>query len=94
MAHAAVPLTPKEFAILEFFAHHAGQLLTRSQVERAIWNDELAPTSNLVEVYVGRIRRKVWDAGLPDPLVTIRGEGYRLEPRDLCDASSDVPASG
>lgn len=86
-------LTPKEFAILEFFVLHAGQLLTRSQVERAIWNDELAPTSNLVEVYVGRIRRKLVDAGVVDPFVTIRGEGYRFDRQRLCDAFSAGPAS-
>lgn len=86
-------LTPKEFSILEYFAHHAGQLLTRSQVEQTIWNYDLAPASNLVEVYVGRIRRKLCDAGLPDPIVTIRGEGYRLDGRRLCDAFSGAPAS-
>lgn len=89
----SVLLTPKEFAILEYFGHHAGQLLTRSQVEQTIWNYDLAPASNLVEVYVGRIRRKLCEAGLPDPFATIRGEGYRLDGRRLCDTSSSAPAS-
>jgi DNA-binding response OmpR family regulator len=89
----ALRLTAKELNILEYFMHHSGQVLTRSQVEQHVWNYDLAPASNLVEVYIGRIRHKLADAGATDPFVTVRGEGYRFEPPDLCDASSDVPAS-
>ena len=87
-------LTSKEFHILEYFMHHPRRLLSRSQVEQHIWNYDLAPASNLVEVYIGRIRRKLVEAGVPDPFVTVRGEGYRFEPERLCDASSNAPASG
>ena len=86
-------LTSKELSILEYFLHHPGQVLTRSQVEQHIWNYDLAPASNLVEVYVARIRRKLGDAGANDPFVTVRGDGYRFEPERLCDASSNAPAS-
>ena len=93
LAGQPLVLTPKELAILEFFALHPGQLLSRSQLEQHLWNYDLAPASNLVEVYVGRIRRKLADAGGPDPFVTVRGGGYRLDRDRLCEPSSGAPGS-
>lgn len=72
--------TAKELAILEYFLHHQGQLLSRSQIEEHVWNYDFESTSNLVEVYIGRIRRKLSGAGVPDPITTSRGEGYRFDP--------------
>jgi DNA-binding response OmpR family regulator len=74
-----VPLTAKEFAILEFFMHNPGRLLTRSQVIEHAWDYDFDGGRNLVEVYMGRLRRKLADAGVRDPFVTVRGSGYRLE---------------
>jgi two-component system OmpR family response regulator len=74
-----VTLTAKEFAILEFFMHNPGRLLTRSQVIEHAWDYDFDGGRNLVEVYMGRLRRKLTEAGVRDPLVTIRGSGYRLE---------------
>ena len=74
-----VPLTAKEFAILEFFMHNPGRLLTRSQVIEHAWDYDFDGGKNLVEVYMGRLRRKLADAGVRDPFVTVRGSGYRLE---------------
>ena len=85
--------TPKELSILEYFMHHAHQMLTRAQVEQHVWNYDLAPASNLVEVYIGRIRRKLVEAGLTDPFVTLRGEGYRFDPERLCETPSGTRAS-
>ncbi len=73
-----VALTAKEFAILEFFMHNPGRLLTRTQVIEHAWDYDFDGGRNLVEVYMGRIRRKIVAAGAPDPFVTIRGSGYRL----------------
>jgi DNA-binding response OmpR family regulator len=87
-----LPLTAKELAILEYFLHHQGQLLTRAQIEEHVWNYDFDSNSNLVEVYVGRIRRKLTLSGLTDPIVTQRGEGYRFDPIRLCDDSSVEPA--
>jgi two-component system OmpR family response regulator len=74
-----VPLTAKEFAILEFFMHNPGRLLTRSQVIEHAWDYDFDGGRNLVEVYMGRLRRKLGEAGVRDPFVTVRGSGYRLE---------------
>jgi two-component system OmpR family response regulator len=76
-----VELTAKEFAILDFFMHHPGRLLSRTQIIEHVWDYEFDGGHNLVEVYMGRLRRKLTEAGAADPFVTIRGAGYRLEPR-------------
>jgi DNA-binding response OmpR family regulator len=75
-----VDLTSKEFAVLEYFLHNPRRLLTRSQVEEHVWNYDFESESNLVEVYVGRIRRKLLAAGMDGLLTTVRGAGYRLDP--------------
>jgi two-component system OmpR family response regulator len=80
VAGVEVGLTAKEFAILEFFMLHQGQLLSREQILENVWDWDLEDGRNLVEVYIGRLRRKLTDAGVGDPLVTIRGAGYRFEP--------------
>ncbi len=91
---APLRLTAKEFAILELFLHHPGRVLSRSQIEEHVWSYDFAGTSNLVEVYVARIRRQLADNGLPDPLVTLRGSGYRFDSDQLWLRSSAAPASG
>jgi two-component system OmpR family response regulator len=75
-----VRLTAKEFAILEFFMHNPGRLLTRSQVLEHAWAYDFEGGRNLVEVYMARLRHKLAAAGAGDPFVTVRGAGYRLEP--------------
>ena len=80
VAGEPVVLTAKEFAILEYFLHNPGRLLTRTQIENHVWNYDFDSDSNLVEVYVGRIRRKLSRAGINSLLVTVRGAGYRLDP--------------
>jgi two-component system OmpR family response regulator len=74
-----VPLTAKEFAILEFFMHNPGRLLTRSQVLEHAWDYDFDGGRNLIEVYMARLRRKLNTAGAKDPFMTVRGAGYRLE---------------
>jgi DNA-binding response OmpR family regulator len=76
-----VEVTAKEFAILDFFMHHPGRLLSRTQIIEHVWDYDFDGGHNLVEVYMGRLRRKLTEAGAADPFVTIRGAGYRLEPR-------------
>jgi DNA-binding response OmpR family regulator len=73
-----IELTAKELAVLEFFMHHPGRALSRAQIEDHVWNYDFAGESNLVEVYVGRIRRKLAAAGAPDMISTARGIGYRI----------------
>jgi len=74
-----VPLTAKEFAILEFFMHNPGRLLTRNQVLEHAWDYDFDGGRNLIEVYMARLRRKLAAVGADDPFVTVRGSGYRLE---------------
>ncbi|MGI8609729.1 MAG: response regulator transcription factor [Candidatus Dormibacteria bacterium] len=77
----AVPMTAKEISVLECFLLHPGQVLSRDQLLRHAWRDadDWASESNLVEVFVGRVRRKLVAAGSPDPIITVRGAGYRLD---------------
>ena len=74
----AVDLTTKEFAILEYFLLNQGHLLTRSQILEHAWDYDFDGGRNLIEVYVGRLRKKLIEAGGTDPFVTIRGSGYRF----------------
>ncbi|SFE88336.1 DNA-binding response regulator, OmpR family, contains REC and winged-helix (wHTH) domain [Actinoplanes philippinensis] len=72
-----IPLTPREFAILDLLAHRAGEPVPKTDILRQVWPDEVEDP-NLVEVRVGRLRRKV---DLPfgrNSLCTVRGVGYRL----------------
>jgi DNA-binding response OmpR family regulator len=93
VAGQPLELTAKEAAIIEYFLHHQGRMLSRSRIEEHVWNYDFDRPSNLVEVYIARIRRTLTAAGLLDPIVTLRGEGYRLDAR-RCERSSAVPASG
>ena len=73
-----VELTNKEFAILELFLRHPDQVLTRTQIADRIWEEGFMGVSNVVEVYVGLLRRKLGDTREPRLLETVRGAGYRL----------------
>ena len=83
VAGRPLPVTSKEHAILELFVHHPGQLFSAAQVHDHTWSYDYSPRSNLVQVYVARLRRKLEDAGADITIVTARGSGYRLEP-DRC----------
>jgi DNA-binding response OmpR family regulator len=74
-----VELTSKEFAILEYFLLNQGRLLTRGQILEHGWDYNFEGGRNLIEVYIGRLRKKLIDAGAGDPFVTVRGSGYRYE---------------
>ena len=86
-------LTGKELAILECFMLHPRQVLTRTQIEEHVWNFDFEGQSNLVDVYVGRLRRKLAAADAGAPIATLRGTGYRFDPEPPCTASSAAPAS-
>lgn len=77
-AGRVIELSPKEFALLEFLMRNEGHVVTRTQILDHLWGYEHAPDSNLVDVYVSYLRRKV-DKGHPNKLIgTIRGVGYVL----------------
>jgi two-component system, OmpR family, response regulator QseB len=71
-----VELSAREFTMLETFMRHAGQVLSREQLLSHVWGYDHDPGSNVVDVYVGYLRRKVG----AERIVTVRGAGYRFEP--------------
>jgi DNA-binding response OmpR family regulator len=71
-----VDLTATEFRLLEYLLTHPGMVLSRSQLEERVWKDELEINSNVVDVYIRRLRRKLDPAG--EIIHTVRGMGYRL----------------
>jgi two-component system copper resistance phosphate regulon response regulator CusR len=73
-----VPLTAREFALLEFLARNAGRVVGRAEISEHVWDDNYDPASNLIESYVNRLRRKLDVPGLPPLIHTRRGAGYVL----------------
>ncbi|HEU5423488.1 MAG TPA: response regulator transcription factor [Nitrolancea sp.] len=73
-----VVLTAREFALLELFVRHPNQIITREMAESHIWSYDYEGTSNVVDVYVRRLRRKLDDPFAHRLIVTVRGVGYRL----------------
>ncbi|MFR9728066.1 response regulator transcription factor [Saccharopolyspora sp. MS10] len=71
---SAVDLTAREFAMLELFLRHAGQVLSREQILSHVWGYDFDPGSNVVDVYVRALRRKIGS----ERIRTVRGMGYRL----------------
>lgn len=76
--HRIISLTAKEFAVLEFLMRNAGRVLTRDNISAHAWDNSYDAASNVIDVYVARLRRKIDAAGEPPLLSTIRGAGYRL----------------
>jgi two-component system copper resistance phosphate regulon response regulator CusR len=76
--HREITLTTKEYALLEHLARNAGRIVTRAEINAHVWDDNHDPFSNLIDVYVSRLRRKV-DGGERVALIsTRRGVGYML----------------
>jgi len=73
-----IPLTSKEFALLELFLLHADDLVTRSEILLHFWDSQFDGGSNLVDVYINRLRQKVDQNGFAKLIHTVRGLGYRL----------------
>ncbi len=74
-----VLLTTREFEVLEFLIRRAGQVLSKSQILAGVWSDEFDGDPNIVEVYIGRLRRKIdGPDDLDATITTVRGAGYRL----------------
>lgn len=76
-AGRAVPLVAREFHLLEYLARHAGEVVTRTMMLEHVWNCRFDPGSNVVDVHIGRLRRKL-EEGMAPILHTVRGAGYRL----------------
>ena len=75
----ALDITQREFRLLEYFMRNAGQLLTRSMLYEAVWDYKFDPGTNLIDVHIGRLRRKVDAEGEAPTLVTVRGSGWKFD---------------
>jgi DNA-binding response OmpR family regulator len=73
-----VDLTAKEYAILEYFMRHPNAVVTRTMLGESVWNYEFDGISNIIDVYVRRLRRKIDLDGGDSLIQTVRGAGYRL----------------
>jgi two-component system OmpR family response regulator len=71
-------LLPTEFRLLEFMMRNSGQVLTRMMIFEAVWGFHFDPGTNLIDVHIGRLRKKVDPAGITPLIRTVRGSGYRL----------------
>ena len=76
----SVELSSREFALLEYFVRHSGQVLSRQQILSAVWDYAFDPGSNVVDVYVSYLRNKLDRRSEPSLISTVRGAGYRFEP--------------
>jgi DNA-binding response OmpR family regulator len=73
-----IELSPREFSLLELLLRHPNQVLTRTQIVEHVWNFNFYSDTNVVDVYIGYLRRKI-DRDYGPPLIqTVRGVGYRL----------------
>jgi two-component system, OmpR family, copper resistance phosphate regulon response regulator CusR len=75
-AGRSIPLTAKEYALLEFLARNAGRVVGRAEIAEHVWDESFDPFSNLIEVYVNRVRRKIDTGPMKALLHTRRGAGY------------------
>ena len=73
-----VRLTTREFELLAYLMRHPNQVLSRSQILNAVWGYDYDPGTNVLEVYIGYLRRKLESADGPVPIETVRAAGYRL----------------
>ena len=73
-----VRLTAREFDLLAYLMRHPNQVLSRSQILNAVWGYDYDPGTNVLEVYVGYLRRKLAGDDGQAPIETVRGAGYRL----------------
>lgn len=73
-----VPLTTREYALLEFLARRVGQVVGRAEISEHVWDESYDPMSNVIDVYIQRLRRKLDDPGRDSLISTRRGEGYIL----------------
>jgi heavy metal response regulator len=78
-----IELSPREFSLLELLLRHPRQVLSRTQIAQRVWNLDYYTDTNVVDVYIGYLRRKI-DRGFDCPLIhTVRGIGYRLALEDV-----------
>jgi two-component system copper resistance phosphate regulon response regulator CusR len=84
----ALDLTPREFQLLEHFMMHKDDVVRRTELLEKVWDMHFDPESNVVDVHVGNLRRKLREAGFEDIIKTVRGVGFRLNGSGTANAAS------
>ena len=79
-AGKSIDLKPREYALLEYFARNADRVVTRTMLLEQVWDYHFDPATNVIDVHVSRLRRKLDDGFGATMLHTVRGAGYRLAP--------------
>jgi DNA-binding response OmpR family regulator len=88
-----IPLTAKEYALIEFLARNAGRVVGRAEIAEHVWDESFDAFSNLIEVYINRLRRKIDEGGGTPLLHTRRGAGYVLgDSSPVTEAEPQSPA--
>jgi two-component system OmpR family response regulator len=80
--HRKLDLLPREFKLLEYMMRREGQVLTRAMLLEQLWNYRFVPQTNLIDVHVGRLRRKLEGPGEPPMILSVRGVGFILRAPD------------
>lgn len=79
MGGRALELSPREFELLEFLMRNAGRTMSRSRIAEAVWDYQFDPSTNVVDVYINYLRKKLGETPDGTEIRTVRGVGYRLE---------------
>src|SRR5437879_7512967 len=77
-AGRAIALLPREYRLLEYLMRHAGRVVTRTMLFEEVWGYHYDPQTNVIDVHIGRLRRKLEEGGLSQMIHTVRGSGYVL----------------
>jgi two-component system OmpR family response regulator len=80
-AGVELALTPREYSVLEFLMRHRGNVVTKGEIVRSVWDTNYDGDDNIVEVYIGYLRRKLGSTRSGHGIETLRGVGYRLDAR-------------
>jgi two-component system OmpR family response regulator len=78
LGDAPVRLTTREFNLLEYLMRSPGRVLTRTQILEHVWGYDFDPSTNLIDVHIQRLRKKITAEGQDPPIETVRGVGYRF----------------
>ena len=90
----AIALTHKEYALLEYLVRNAGRVVSRAEIAEHVWDESFDPFSNLIEVYINRLRRKIDPDGHSGLLQTRRGAGYILKSSEDAEAGGRAQPAG
>lgn len=78
MDERSIELTTYEYKVIEYLMHHPGEVVSKTRLSEHIYEEDLDRDSNVIEVFIGRLRRKLDPDGTLGPIETLRGRGYRL----------------